>query len=141
MSKFEFEFSTDEFEKNLNKYVESTLPKKNKEGIKKACLIVEREGKELCPVDFGQLRASITNAVKKDTGYVGTNVEYAVFVHEGTGIFASRGNGRKTPWVYRNKDGKFVRTVGQKPKPFLLKAMHNKREEVKNALKNSILGG
>lgn len=37
-------------------------------------------------VDTGRLRNSIANAVRADEGavYIGTNVEYAPYVHEGT---------------------------------------------------------
>ena len=41
---------------------------------------------DICPVDTGRLRNSITHAVESDEKYVavGTNVEYALYVHEGT---------------------------------------------------------
>ena len=35
-------------------------------------------------VDTGRLRNSITHAVQDDSVYIGTNVEYAIYVHEGT---------------------------------------------------------
>lgn len=45
----------------------------------------------LCPVDTGRLRGSITaQLVETSVGpaaVVGTNVEYAQFVHDGTGMF------------------------------------------------------
>jgi len=39
---------------------------------------------EICPVDTGRLRASITHAVDGDAAYIGTNVEYAAAVELGT---------------------------------------------------------
>lgn len=49
---------------------------------------IEAEGdaKELCPVDTGRLRNSITHTIDADdnTAVIGTNVEYAIPVHEGT---------------------------------------------------------
>lgn len=44
---------------------------------------VETLAKELCPVDFGRLRSSITTQPVPE-GYVlvGSNVEYAIYVHE-----------------------------------------------------------
>jgi hypothetical protein len=49
---------------------------------------VEAEAKRLCPVDEGRLRSSITTLLASEGGlpavYVGTNVSYALFVHEGT---------------------------------------------------------
>lgn len=35
-------------------------------------------------IDTGNLRNSISNTVKDDAAYIGTNVEYAPYVHEGT---------------------------------------------------------
>lgn len=35
-------------------------------------------------VDTGRLRNSITSTVQGNAAYVGTNVEYAIYVHEGT---------------------------------------------------------
>lgn len=48
-------------------------------------LVAEGAAKRLCPVDTGRLRNSITHAFVTDKEIVvGTNVEYAVYVHEGT---------------------------------------------------------
>ena len=91
--------------------------------MNKACLAVEADAKTNCPVDMGILRASINHDVKFDAssivGTVGTNVEYAPYVHNGTGIYAKGGDGRKTPWVYPSVGGKFYLTRGQRPQPFL----------------------
>lgn len=62
------------------------------EGIKAAIhralvrigLECESYAKDLCPVKTGRLRNSITNYVEGNAAYVGTNVEYAQFVEEGT---------------------------------------------------------
>lgn len=49
---------------------------------------IEAEGdaKELCPVDTGRLRNSITHTIdgSDKTAIIGTNVEYAQYVHNGT---------------------------------------------------------
>lgn len=49
---------------------------------------IQAEGyaKDLCPVDTGRLRNSITHAVEADekAAYIGTNVEYAPYVELGT---------------------------------------------------------
>ena len=44
----------------------------------------ETYAKRECPVDTGNLRNSITNAVDDKSAYVGTNVEYAPYVELGT---------------------------------------------------------
>jgi len=49
--------------------------------------VVEREAVLKCNefdcVDTGRLKGSITSRVEGDTAIVGTDVEYAVYVHEG----------------------------------------------------------
>lgn len=56
---------------------------------------VERRAKRLCPVDEGNLRNSITTELvirgATPVARVGTNVKYALWVHEGTGIYGPRG--------------------------------------------------
>lgn len=46
----------------------------------------EGDAKALCPVDTGRLRNSITHTIDAGdkTAIIGTNVEYAQYVHEGT---------------------------------------------------------
>lgn len=94
--------------------------------MEKACLVVETQAKQDCPVDMGILRASVTSEVEFSgdaiVGRIGSNEEYAPYVHNGTGIYAVNGDGRQTPWVYVVKAGKYKGghfTVGQKPQPFL----------------------
>ncbi|MEG2740558.1 HK97 gp10 family phage protein [Clostridium sp.] len=94
--------------------------------ITKACLLVEREAKKNCPIDQGPLRAAMTHDVNivfdEVIGRIGNTMEYAPYAHQGTGIYAKDGNGRKTPWKYKAEGGKYAGwhiTVGQKPQPFL----------------------
>lgn len=87
----------------------------------------EAEGyaKSNCPVDTGRLRNSITNQVVESemATYIGTNVEYAPYVEFGTGKYAENGQGRKTPWVYKDEKGNWHRTSGMKPSHFLRNAV------------------
>ena len=55
-------------------------------GLAAIGLTAEGYAKELCPVDTGRLRNSITNAVDEgeQAVYIGTNVEYAPYVELGT---------------------------------------------------------
>lgn len=48
--------------------------------------VAEGYAKDLCPVDTGTLRNSITHVVDEggDAVYIGSNVSYAVFVETGT---------------------------------------------------------
>lgn len=107
----------------------------------KACLVVERDAKKNCPVDQGPLRASITHDVSiNSSGIVGSvfsSLEYAPYVHQGTGIYAVNGDGRKTPWAYNVKAGKykgFKTTKGQRPQPFLDKAKLDNKNKISKIL-------
>ena len=107
----------------------------------KACLVVESQAKQNCPVDIGILRASITSETEvtasEIVGRVGTNEEYGPYVHNGTGIYAKDGNGRKTPWGYTVRAGKhkgFHWTQGQRPQPFLENAKLEKKSAVEMIL-------
>jgi hypothetical protein len=106
-------------------------------------LKVEVRAVELCPVDEGRLRASIDHEVGRDAdglyGRVGTNVDYALDVERGTGLFEetvpgvapSRSKGRRiTPTTAKALrfvvDGEVVyRTSikGMRPRPFLRPAL------------------
>lgn len=44
----------------------------------------EGYAQDLCPVDTGNLRNSITHTTDGTTAYIGTNVEYAPYVELGT---------------------------------------------------------
>ena len=107
----------------------------------KACLVVESQAKQNCPVDIGILRASITSETEvtasEIVGRVGTNEEYGPYVHNGTGIYAKDGNGRKTPWGYTVRAGNhkgFHWTQGQRPQPFLENAKLEKKSAVERIL-------
>lgn len=96
---------------------------------------------DLEAVDSGALRASIDDEVALEglevKGYIGTTLDYGAFVHQGTGIYAADGDGRQTPWAYKDpKTGQTVWTKGSKPRPFLQEAQD---EEAKTI--NELLGG
>jgi len=61
-------------------------------GLEAVGLQAEKYAKQLCPVDTGRLRNSITHAVDEPEKavYIGTNVEYAAYVEFGTVKMAER---------------------------------------------------
>lgn len=110
--------------------------------MEKACFVIEVDAKKNCPKNTGILAASITSEVEVTSdvliGRTGTNLEYGPYVHNGTGIYAKDGNGRKTPWSW-NGVGKYKGrhwTKGQKPQPFLEDARNANAGKI-----NRILGG
>lgn len=55
---------------------------------------VLNEAKRLCPVDEGRLRSSLTMQMqtvgKLPAAVIGTNLEYGLYVHEGTGVYGPK---------------------------------------------------
>lgn len=100
----------------------------------------ESYAKKLCRTDTGNLKNSITHVIENKNDEVivaiGSNVEYAPYVELGTGIHAEDGNGRQTPWRYKDRKGKWHTTSGMKPKPFLRPAIEDHKEEYKHILRN-----
>lgn len=105
---------------------------------------VQREAQRRCPVDHGRLRSSITVGMFTRGGRpicrVGTNVAYATWVHNGTGLYGPRHqriyptHGRVMVFTPRMGAGGFIsrgnrRTVfarstrGMKGTPFLRDAL------------------
>lgn len=129
---------SEELEQNILDFANITLPKEESDAMEQACLAVEADSKKNCPVADGTLRESITHAVEENedgetvSGYVGSNLEYAPYIHNGTGIFAAEGNGRKeVPWVYYDeKTGEFVSTEGIHPTPFIQDAVEKNRADI-----------
>lgn len=69
-------------------------------------LVAEGAAKRLCPVDTGRLRNSITHAfVKEDEIAIGSNVEYSLYVHEGT---SRRGGTPFLTQAVQNNAGRFA---------------------------------
>lgn len=113
---------------------------------------VMNSAKRKCPVDRGKLRASITWEMRRENDQpvfvVGTNLEYAVYVHEGTGLWSKTKPGpirpknkpflawpkinknyRQTGGPRRYKNGKTAayvyakQSAGSPGKPFLTDAL------------------
>jgi len=88
----------------------------NKKIMLKACLLVERDAKILCPVLTGRLRSSITHEVEGTTGRVGSNVEYARAVELGS------------------EDPAYNRA----PQPYLRPALHKNEKKILELFKKII---
>ena len=111
------------------------------QNMDKACLVVERSGKQNCPVNFGALRADIhhevTTTASEIVGVVGNSLDYAPMVHEGTGIYERNGRGRRTPWRFKVAAGKYKgwhTTKGQKPQPYLEDAKQQNLSKIRGIL-------
>ena len=97
---------------------------------------VKDEITDLDAVDTGRLRGSIAHQVDGDSVEVGTNVDYAVYVHEGTGKYAIGGGTPKERWVYRDPlTGEFRMGFPQKPRRFIKNAMERFAKEYIDIIK------
>lgn len=103
-------------------------------GIYKIGKKVERKAKRLVPVDHGVLRNSISTELiirRGPVARIGTNVKYALYVHEGTGIHGPKGvpikpkHGKVLVFTSRKTNQLvFARSVkGMKGTPYLRNAL------------------
>ena len=113
-------------------------------GLMEAAKEVEARAKELAPDRTGELRGSIQSDVEMSgsggTGWVYSDSQYAIYVHEGTGIHSRTGRGRTdVPWTYfDDRTGQYVRTSGMEATPFLEDAVNEKRELVTQIIREEI---
>lgn len=109
---------------------------------------VKNKARQLAPVDQGGLRGSIALEMRNEDGpvaYVGSNLPYAIYVHEGTGIHAKKNPRPIVPvrakalrWASKNNSGSGRRrysggrtagytfsksSKGSPGRPFLLNAL------------------
>lgn len=97
---------------------------------------VKDEITDLDAVDTGRLRGSIAHQVDGDSVEIGTNVDYAVYVHEGTGKYAIGGGTPKERWVYRDPlTGAFRMGYPQRPRRFLKNAIERYIDDYKEIIK------
>lgn len=124
----------EELQKSIAQFLNKELPVAIQQALERGCLLVENEAKANCPVDDGQLRQSITHDVEITEhgaeAVIGSNVEYAPYVEVGTGVFASNGDGRKTPWRYQDAKGDWHTTSGMAAQPFLMPAAQSNSQEI-----------
>lgn len=103
----------------------------------------EAEGyaKDLCPVDTGNLRNSISHKVDESASaaYIGTNAEYAAYVELGTGKYYA--GGRSTPWVYQDAQGNWHRTAGSPAQPYLKPAVADHAKTYQNIIEDELKNG
>lgn len=94
------------------------------------------------PVDTGMLKNSISHAVDESEPavYIGTNVEYAPYHEFGTGAYAENGAGRKKPWAFKDKDGKWHYTKGVPARHFIQFGATAHKAEYKQLLEEYLLG-
>lgn len=111
-----------------------------KAALLKACMVVERDAKQLAPKGTGELRRSIESKVEGLEGIVFTPLEYAPYVEYGTGLFAENGGRNDVPWKYKDEKGEWHSTRGMHPHPYMRPALDNNRERILEILREGITG-
>ena len=109
--------------------------------LERCGLQAEGYAKDLCPVDTGALRNSISNRVvdSEPAVYIGTNSEYAAYVEFGTGHYSTTGGGTpKTHWAYMGDDGKMHIGKPMKARPYLKPAVANHVGTYRNIIKDEL---
>lgn len=122
--------------KDNSKQAKQALQNQIIKALIQSAMLVEGQAVLLAQVNTGNLRDKIGYQVDNPelVAYVGTNVEYAIWVEFGTGEFAEAGNGRKGGWVYRTPDGKVHFTYGMPPRPYLRPAFRQNQKAIKAIL-------
>lgn len=84
-------------------------------------------------VDLGELKQSWSYRVdeSKFEAHIGSPLENAIWEEFGTGEHAVAGNGRKTPWKYKDRHGQWHTTRGKRPNKTLGNAYLAKRNTIK----------
>lgn len=109
--------------------------------LERCGLQAEGYAKDLCPVDTGALRNSISHKVDpgEPAAFIGTNQEYAPYVEFGTGGYSTTGGGTpKSHWVYMGDDGKYHIGKPMKPRPYLKPAVANHVGTYRNIIKDEL---
>lgn len=109
------------------------------DGISRALLKIAERAREhamdAAPYRSGDLRSSLTVQEEDATTVaMGTNLEYAVFVHDGTGLFGPHRTRitpvRKKALFWPGASHPVRSTQGQRPQPFLEMAMERVIPEI-----------
>lgn len=88
------------------------------------------------PVDTGQLKGSWGYKVDETAqkAIVGSPLENAIWNEFGTGQYALHGNGRKTPWHWKDVKGNWHTTTGKRPQ----RSFHFAYEKMKTKLPKAL---
>lgn len=103
---------------------------------------LEAQTKRNTPVDTGQLKGSWQYKVEehKSEAIIGSPLENAIWNEFGTGQYALHGDGRKTPWKYKDIKGKWHTTTGKRPQRTLFNAFERNKSKIQKALENKLKG-
>lgn len=93
-------------------------------------------------VDTGQLKGSWKLVVDENElkAIVGSPLQNAIWEEFGTGEYALNGDGRKTPWAYKDAKGDWHTTKGKKPRRALTLAYNKTKPLIEKRLEAMMKG-
>lgn len=100
------------------------------------------QAKQNSRVDLGDLKRSWSYNVDEGNleAKIGSPLENAIWEEFGTGEYALAGDGRKTPWKYQNRHGRWITTHGKKPNRTLWNAYCSKKNTIKRIIQDRLKG-
>lgn len=132
MANIEFENNSVEVKEAINEAITAWLEEAGGE--------LQSQVQRNTPVDTGQLKGSwnyhVDEGEQKAT--IGSPLENAIWNEFGTGQYALHGDGRKTPWRYKDIHGKWHTTTGKRPKRSLHNAFESSKARIQRALENKL---
>lgn len=126
MAKIKFEDFSNEVEKKMHDAGMAFLEEAGGEVVSGA--------RDRVRVDTGDTKRKYDHRVIESEMccYVGSNVQNAIWEEFGTGRYAEKGDGRKTPWAYEDrKTGEMRWTAGKKPTRPLRGSYNSRKKAIK----------
>ncbi|MCQ2330400.1 MAG: HK97 gp10 family phage protein [Paludibacteraceae bacterium] len=109
--------------RNLDGWI-NDLEKMVANGVANAALAIEAEAKRNVPSNTGNLRRSIQTKTEGMSAVVSSNLEYAPYLENGTGIYSPDGR-KDVPWTYYDlATGNFYKTSGVPAAHYLQNAVN-----------------
>lgn len=104
--------------------------------------LIQMQAQKNSRVDSGQTKGSFEYSVDSgaEKAAVGSNYENTIWEEFGTGQYALEGNGRKTPWVYKDRNGNWHKTSGKRGTRALFNAFKTLEKHAQQALKEKLKG-
>lgn len=101
---------------------------------------LEAQVKRNTRVDTGQTKGSWSYRVNESKleAVVGSPMENAIWEEFGTGEFALHGDGRKTPWHYKDRKGKWHTTTGKRGTRAFYRAFKSTKNAIIQSLKDKL---
>lgn len=91
-------------------------------------------------VDTGQTKGSWRYEIKDNEAFIGSPLENTIWEEFGTGQYALKGNGRKTPWHYQDTKGNWHTTTGKTPTRALFNAFTKLKPKIQKMAEEKFKG-